>query len=311
MFVSWIRHHGRSAALARELGLEAVFVSSGAVGNRATAPLRYVAQLARTVVLLVRHRPRVLVVMAPPAPLILIGVLYGMVANARVVVDAHTKAVVRASGRPNRLLLRLASRADATIVTNAGLAGIARDHRVDAVLLDDPPETRSARRQDGDDPLIVAPLSWYDDEPHQALREAAAALPDVTFALTGRAPSTVGWPANVTLTGWLSDVDFDRLMSRATVVLALTTRDLTMQRAGYEALAYGKPLVASDTTVLREYFTGGAVFASASGGSIAQAIREALTNSQSLAQEMTALRDEKIDAFAAGIAQLRRLVEAD
>lgn len=307
LFVSWIRHHGRSAGLAGALGAEAAFVAVGRLGHRRTAPLRYAAQSAMTVALLLRRRPRVLWVMAPPTLLVVIARVYAALFRARLVVDAHTGAVLRQDGTLRHGFAGATRHAAATVVTNEPLARRLRETGVpNVVTLDDPPApwpvTGVPVRDD-----VVFPASWWSDEPWGDVVEAARLLPDVSFVVTGRAPAGVASavPLNVHLTGWLTDDEYAALVAGAGTVLALTTREWTMQRAGYEALAAHRPLVASGTDTLRAYFTGGTVFAGGGGEALAAAIRAARAEAPRLAGEMAALHAEKTREFEAAMGAVR------
>lgn len=294
LFVSWIAFHGRSQDLAAALGADCRFIAVGRLNDRRTALLRHVWQLLRTVALLLRARPRVLVVMAPPADLVLLGLLWRAVTRGRLVVDCHSKAVL---GRP--LSARLAAHADLAIVTLDELAsGLPR-----AVVLHDPP-ARAVPAPTHDE--VVFPASWYDDEPLADLLAAAAALPDVRFAITGTAPAGLQVPPNVRLTGFLPRADYEALVGGAPLVLALTTRESTMQRAAYEAVAAGRPLVASDTAALRSYLKGAAVYA----GDLATAIRTALAQRDSLAAAAVQVRSAEERAFRRGLSDAAAAVLA-
>ena len=320
MFVSWIHHHGRSAALARALGVPAVFVAVGRRGNRLTVPYRYVVQAVRTVRLLARERPAVLYVMAPPLPLVAIGLLHQALTGSPLVVDAHTGAVVADGPRPKRAFALLARRARATVVTTERLAGVLRRHGAGPVIvLHDPPHAESAPERvphaGGSErarPLLVMPSSWYRDEPLEAVRDAASRVAHVDVVLTGTPTGPLAdpaaWPSNVRLAGWLDAGDYAALLDEATGVVALTTRDLTMQRGGYEALILGKPAVVSDTTVLREYFTQGAVLARHEPSDLARAFEACVDAAPGLAREMEDLRARKQAEFAEGLQALAAAV---
>lgn len=292
LFVSWISHHGRSEDLAARLGAECAFVAVGRLTDRRTAPLRHAWQSVLTVCLLVRRRPRVLVVMAPPAALVLLALLWRRLTRCRLVVDCHSKAVL---GRP--LSARLADRADLVLVTLPSLtAGFRR-----AVAVHDPPATAvEAPRHDE----VVFPASWYDDEPLEDLLATARALPAVRFAITGRPPAGLAVPPNVRLTGFLDRADYLRLVAGAPVVLALTTREDTMQRAAYEAVAAGRPVVASDTRALRSYLDDGAVYA----GDLAAAVELALATLPTLEPAVLGVRDVQRTAFSLALQAIERAV---
>jgi hypothetical protein len=273
LFVSWVPHHGRSEDLARDLGAECEFVAVGRLRNRKTAPFRYAWQSLATAWLLLLRRPRVLLVMAPPAPLVGLGLLWSTITGAKLVVDCHSKAVL---GRP--LSARLASHADLVLVTLPELATGFRH----VLAVHDPPATASeAARHDE----LVFPASWAPDEPIEELLAAARALPDVRFAITGQAPTGLEVPGNVRLTGRLPQAQYLALVAGAPLVLALTDRESTMQRAAYEAVAAGRPVIASDTRALRDYLGDAAVY-----GDLTVAVRLGLDKLPELEAAVVRLR---------------------
>ena len=318
MFVSWIRYHGRSEGLAAALQVRAEYVAVGRLGQHWTAPLRYVVQGARTAWLLVRHRPPVLVVMAPPSALVALGLLYQTLRRRPLLVDAHTNAVLGRGGAPRKVFLRLARHARVTIVTTEALGRVVAAHGVRTVVLHDPPfgdpapDVGPAAAVARERPLLVMPSSWWSDEPLDELRRAAEATPEVDIVLTGRSAGPLGdpalWPPNVRLAGWLTDDDYRGLVVSATALIALTTRAMTMQRAGYEALILGRALVVSDSAVLREYFTQGAVFCRHEVDDMRRAFLEVAARHAELASAMTQLRGDKQQEFNAGLATIRQAI---
>ncbi|MDP3712999.1 MAG: glycosyltransferase [Mycobacteriales bacterium] len=246
--------------------------------------------------------------MAPPIPLVALAVLYRRLPGRRLAIDAHTGAVLRMhyGNRPNRVLPLLARHSDAVIVTNAPLAGHVERAGTSVLVLHDPP-ARAAPAEDPDGSVLF-PCAWAPDEPLAAVAEAARSIPRTPFVLTGTprgAGAQLDWPPNVTLTGWLPDEDYASHLARCSVVLALTTREHTMQRAGYEALAAGKPLVASATTALRTWFAGGTIFAEHSAADLTAAVTTALERADELTEQMVALRAVRADDFERDLSAVR------
>ena len=143
-----------------------------------------------------------------------------------------------------------------------------------------------------DKKTIVAPLSYSFDEPVRELLAAIAMAPEVHVTLTGRAPDWVHRlaPANCSVSGWLSTNDYERLLGGAAGVICLTSRDFTMQMSAFEAIEYGRPILASGTSVLRDYLDqGGTVFVhSHDPGTLASALRDVWQRQEELAREATA-----------------------
>jgi hypothetical protein len=316
LFVSWIEFHERSYNLSRALGAVPHFVAMGRPGLL-TAPVRHVVQGARTVRLLWRERPQVVYVMAPPLPLALLGIACCSAFGSRLVIDAHTAVVLdrRSGTRLKPWFPHVARRAYLTIVTTDPLAELLRRRGVNAVALDDAPTepVLAEGRADHPRPLAVMPASWDGDEPISTVFETARRLPQVDVAVTGRprfGRRGRRVPPNVRLEGKLGRDEYAALLRRADLVLALTTAELTMQCAGYEGLAYEKPLVLSDTGALRAYFTAGSVFVDPlDPDSIARGITRAIEEGESLSNEAGYLRRQRAAEWEAQLRAVKRLLE--
>ncbi|MFN2626140.1 MAG: glycosyltransferase [Mycobacteriales bacterium] len=308
LFVSWIPGHGRSSALAREIGADALFVGT-ATQAPGTAVLRYLRNAWATWRALASARPSAIVVMLPPLPAALTVVAWARRRRARVVLDAHTGVFNDPKWRwllwPT---LALAKRATATIVTNEALAAVVRARGGRALVLHNPPDLAAAAIRARGGGGVVVVCGWANDEPVDAVLAAVADI-ETPVTLTGRPPA--GLPSRhprVRFSGWLDDDDYTSLIAAADVIVALTTRPHTMQQAGYEALALHVPLVTSDTAVLREFFQEGAAFTSTEPSAIAEAIRTALRNGDQLREGMRRLHARRAAGWRIEIDELRRLV---
>jgi glycosyltransferase involved in cell wall biosynthesis len=175
------------------------------------------------------------------------------------------------------------------VVTNDELAAVCRRAGVRTFVLHDlltapSGQPAGSRRSTLAQAQVMVPLSYANDEPVAEILEAAALLPDVSFVLTGAAPEKLvaNAPANVQFTGYLDNPSYDSLFTGSDVILALTTRDLTMQRAGYEGLQAGVPVVTSGFDTLRRYFGRAAVYTQPEARAIADAVRSALGDNEAL-----------------------------
>ena len=85
----------------------------------------------------------------------------------------------------------------------------------------------------------------------------------ITIYITGRPPKAVlelKLPSNIKLTGFLSHQDYNELLNDSYALIALTNRCDSLNCAGYEALAYSKPVVLSDSKTLKNFFNKGCLF---------------------------------------------------
>jgi glycosyltransferase involved in cell wall biosynthesis len=183
-------------------------------------------------------------------------------------------------------------------VTNDALASRVAELGGRALIVSDIPFEFPAptARYSGGEFSIAYVCSFAHDEPYLEVIEAARSLPEIRFYISGnhkraRALDSAAVPANVTLTGFLQFHDYANLLHSVSAVLALTTRDFTMQRAGSEAVTVGKPLITSDWPTLRRIFRQGTVFVASEAAAIVEGVRALTTDYARLQAEMLVLRD--------------------
>jgi glycosyltransferase involved in cell wall biosynthesis len=156
--------------------------------------------------------------------------------------------------------------------------------------------------------------TFAPDEPIEEVLAAAATLPDVHFYITGdKRKKPTGFfaaaPPNVTFTGFLDPYrQYPGLLRAADVIMVLTTRDHTLQLAGCEAVAVGKPLITSDWPYLREVFARGTVYVANSADAIAQGILEAQQRHNELAADVAVLRRESQREWNQHLRQLNQMI---
>lgn len=309
LFVAWTRFQRRAESMQSFFGYEAHYVPPP-FARTWLKPFGYAVQAWRTLRLIRRTRPRVLWLQLPPTFLPHLVLLARPLAGGRdmrIVADCHNRTF-----RPpwSRMpgLARLLNRMDATIVHNDEVAGTAAALGVAAdrlmVLEDRAPAFAPAPARPGPAdaqaaPAVLVPCSFNPDEPIAALLDAAAAAPELRFLVTGnldraRARGFVGRaPANVTFTGFLPTADYERLLAEATVVLGLTTIEGIQLSVAGEALSAGKPMVLSDTAILRALFGAAAVMTANEPAAIAAACRAAAADAGTLAARAVRLREAR------------------
>lgn len=313
--LGWVNEHSRNEGLAAELGGVTEYITWGPRGNPVVAVLRYIVQFHMTLWVLAKRRPKRVVCMLPPFPALVACLLYSKVRRAVLVGDVHTYPLVSRTWRPflsfTAWLLR---RSRGAIVTNEANAAILRELRVSTLVLDDTP-TLTPGREVPPDPerrLVVLPASFDPDEPIDAVMAAAAAHPDIELVVTGSDErgrlDRLTVPDNVRLAGYVSREEYEQFLTDATAVCSLTTLENCMQQAGYEAMSWGRPLVTSDTSDLRNYFGDAARFTAPEADAIGAAWVEALDARQQMHRKMVELGERKAAARPGEIADLRALM---
>lgn len=315
--VAWAAFQPRTVTLAKELQGDAVFVHSRGLGARILlTPFRYVARAVSTWRLLQRRYPERVLVITPPVFAPLICWLWCAVRHRAFVVDCHTGAFHSpkwAWARPiHRWLLR---RASAVLVhTDEALALVKGWGAVGLLMPDDVPEAGDALpREQPERPTVLVAGSFDDNEPVAEVIEAARLLPEMELRLTGdpdRVPPALrrSAPANAIFTGFLPYRVFLGEMAAAHVVAAFSTDPQIMNRAAFEALGLGRPLVLTDLAGLRSRFGEAAAFSPNQPPAMAEALRGAFRDQQVLARRSEALAVALRTQRERALAELRSLL---
>jgi hypothetical protein len=322
IFIAWEKHHARTDVLAKALGAEAHFVYRlGRVGGLWLL-LKYLWQSADTIALLLRERPRAVIVQTPPVFPALIAVAYArLFRGARVIIDAHSGNFHSRKWRWSLPLHRWASRRAAlTVVHMRSLLPVVEAWGAAAMDFGYVFEAASPQAEPTF-PLpaglnIAVPSSYNGDEPVGLVFEAAKRLPEVNFLLTGNArriPPALeaARPPNVRLTGYLPVPGYYGLLAEADAVLALTTQDQTFQTGGAEAVWLGRPLIMSNWPELREVFARGTVFVDHTVESLVAGIGAVERRRAELEAEMRVLKRELDASRRARVSCLQSVIAGE
>lgn len=321
LHVAWTRFQRRQDSMVPITGFECIFFArSTKSGWRATA-LDYVNLARRTWRLLRERRPAVLWIQLPPVALLWVALAARrmLAPRMKLVADCHN-AMFRPPWSRIPAGVGWLRRCDAVLVHNDSVLRDALALGVPAarlrVLEDVPPHVRdldaassaalpSALPETLPRPWILLPGSFSVDEPIAELAEAARLMPGATFIITGRTEraarhghdlSTL--PSNVVTPGYLDRDSFDALMRTADLVLGLTRFEGVQLSVCNEAIGFGKPMVVSDTQVLRSLFSSACEMTpDHSPAALVGAIQRALAAREDLALRALALAGARIEAW--------------
>ncbi|HZQ08646.1 MAG TPA: glycosyltransferase [Anaerolineae bacterium] len=291
----------RSQVLARELGVSRLYyIHPNTPRGLASALYRYAWQARATWRILREQRPPLVFVQSPPTLAVLSVLAYTRTAHARYIVDAHSAAFLHWFWRsPGWLFRRLARNAITTLVTNSHFASQIQAAGGNALVLRDIPTTFEQTPHSFDGAFnIVVVNTFAPDEPLSEILDAARDLPDIQFYVTGKrksAPAALLSRAapNVHFTDFLPDKEYYGMLAACDAVMCLTTRDHTMQRGACEALTLGKPIITSDSELLRDYFRQGTVHVANTRAAIRQGIERMRAEHARYRAEIVALQQEQ------------------
>jgi glycosyltransferase involved in cell wall biosynthesis len=113
----------------------------------------------------------------------------------------------------------------------------------------------------------------------------------------------------VTLTGFLREEDYQSLLLSADVIIVITDQEYTLTCGAYEAVALSKPMILSDTTAIKEYFSQGAVYAKPTSESLLNAMELASKSVSSLAVQTKALKENLEVNWSSSFLKLNTLID--
>jgi glycosyltransferase involved in cell wall biosynthesis len=220
-----------------------------------------------------------------------------------VVGDFHNAGVYPPVGR---ILIRIISRqSNLILVSNQNLVKVLESWGAKAMAFPDPIPSicaaSPAKSIEGQKKIQVLFIcSWAEDEPIEEVIKAGALLENAHILITGRPdlsryPSAKHLHPNIKLLGFLSESDFDDLLYRVDIIIDLTTRDDCMVCGAYEGISAGKPLILSDNSPTRQYFSEGALFTDNSSTDIALKTKMAIKERKHLSAQIKNLRKRLIE----------------
>lgn len=321
IYLAWAAFQRRQVSMADAAGFDCVFMPMAYKGRSHVRRVwHYLGLFLRTLAVLRERRPPVAWLQLPQMPLLWAALVYRLLFDRQLVLvaDCHN-AVFRPPWSRVPLGVRLLARCEAVLVHNRDMLTAALALGVPAarlrVLEDVPPPPREASPPPVPAAFAGRPHPWLlfagsygHDEPVAEVLQAARELGTGVVAITGRLSNAAKNghditqpPHNVVLTGYLPLAEFEALMTHCDAVLAFTRYDGIQLSVCSEALGFGRPLVVSDTPLLRDLFgAAGVMTDSADPAAIVRAVRQACAENAARAAASRALAQQRRQQWQAG-----------
>ena len=306
--IAWIGFQRRQVSMQSFFGFEAYFFPVERKINKLRKAYIYAKTAWKTFTLLKEQRPDVVWVQLPQTPLLWVCLLFRLfiAKDMKIVADCHN-AMFRAPWNTLPFTKSVLNACNAVVVHNDSVltqatheGGIKHEK---LIVVEDPPANFDGVESYACSlprPWVVFPASFAADEPVEELMSAARLVPDVTILVTGNTKNIKdkSWldakPSNMHFLGFLSISDFDSLIMSSDAVLALTRFDGIQLSVCGEAVGAAKPLIVSDTSLLRRIYPDGTIFVLPNAKELALGMREALLNRYDLTSEMQVFKEKTI-----------------
>lgn len=306
IYFAWTGFQRRQVSMAEYCGFETIFLPVERSAGKLKKILTYLCHGWRTFATLVQSRPSVVWIQVPQVPLMWVAIFYRSLFHRDVVViaDCHN-SMFRPPWSRMFFGISMLSRCNMVLTHNNAVTEIAAQLGVDRsrlMVVEDPPahfpRVGHFREADGiPRPWFVFPASFAEDEPIAELLDAAGMAPEISVLITGNVyKSAISKlvdiaPANVRFLGYLSREDFEALVLDCDAIIAFTRFDGIQLSVCGEAVGAAKPMLISDTRILRKLFPIGTVFVDSSDpAAISDGFRTVLSRYDELAREIQDFR---------------------
>lgn len=317
IYFAWIRFQRRAVSMKSYFNYDCEHITSS-LKNRYLKILDYTIKSIKTLRLLYQNKPKVVWVQLPPIFLLNLLLFYKKHINKRVIIvsDCHNGVFF---GKWEKYFdPRVINKSDIILVHNSVIRDIAIKMGLNTekifILEDKPAEKKMDEnlvKQGKIANQVLMPCGFSKDEPLEIVFEAAKKIPEIILLISGPKERGVTLfdyskkPDNVHLVGYLSLKDYETLFMQSDIILGLTTEDHIQLSVANEAVGMEKPMVLSNTKLLCEMFDKGSVYVETlDANSIAEGIRRALQNNNSLKEDIKMLkkeRNEKWNSMASGL----------
>lgn len=246
-----------------------------------------------------------------------VNLVFSYLFRYKLVFDSHSCAFDHEFIKyPLSLSKYFARKADLSIVTNESYSKLLTSIGAKAIIISDVPFenklTTDERIKLSENINVCYVCNYSADEPFLEVFAAANKLENIKIHVTGNFKKANVLPQdypNVHFTGFLSTEDYKKYINSVDILMTLTTRENTMQRAGSEAISVGKPLITSDTQMLRNYFKHGTIFVNNTSNGIASGILKAIEKLLVLKEEILLMKNERKTEFSSKLETLKKILE--
>lgn len=307
LFVAWVPFQRRPLSMRGHFNYELEFLTLS-FSSRLLRPLEYFIKSSKTLFLFLQKRPEVIWLQLPPTLLLYLSYFYQKIFDQTVLIiaDCHN-ATFRSPWIKFPYVISLLNNCNLILVHSEQVENQIKDLGVSGEqiqLLEDPlteiyEETNSSSEL-YPHPWVLCPCSFNRDEPIEELIEAARLVPDLTFVITGNISRSQGIhelndiPDNLKLPGFLPLCFFNGLLLNTDAVLGLTKLDGIQLSAAVEATGIEKPMVLSNTSLLKKLFYKGAIYVDSNDPtSIAAGCQQVIIERDGLLKEVAELKEER------------------
>lgn len=315
IWITW-EHQVRNRSMAKALGCE--LFEYNLKGSRIT---RYVKLTLTTLLVLRSKKPKIVFHQNPSIALTFLLIIVKKPFGFKTVMDCHNAGAFPMEGRSkvlNLIAKMLLKFSDVVITHNREVGNYVEPINQNTYILSDPlPGTPKVEDNIDYQAYGIFSCSWSEDEPYEELFEACELLtkshPHIKILCTGKPPESVkkntNLPKNIELTGFISYERYQLLLQNCLFVIALTKRNNSLNCAAYEAIAYRRPCLISDSPILKETFYKGFVYTPPKSAGIFQGISKLVDTKNNLTKQIDEMHTEYKESWNHNFEEIKQTLD--
>lgn len=318
IFIEWSEYGSRTDSLAHAVGAKPIHI--GKINKHRNIIYSFFTYLPKTLKnykMIKQSKSRIVYISNTNWIIAFVNLIFSYLFEHKLVFDSHSCAFDHKFIKyPLFLSKYFAKKADLSIITNEAHYNLLTSLGAKALIISDIPfedKLFTNEKIKLSSLLNICYICTFSaDEPYVEVFEAARQNDKVKIYVTGDYKKVQINPSNypnVHFTGFLSNEDYKKYLNNVDVIMTLTTRENTMQRAGSEAISVGKPLITSDTKMLRNYFKSGTIFVANTRNEINDGFNEAIKHIQILKVEILKFREDRKKEFSSKLKILNKILE--
>jgi glycosyltransferase involved in cell wall biosynthesis len=318
VFIEWSKYNSRGASLSSKINARMFFIGKANIYNNAfISLLTYIPKSIKNIKILLHEKPDVIIITNTIWVIAFVNYFYSKLFGIKLILDSHSCAFDHTFFKyPLFLSKYFAKKSFLSIVTNETHYTLLNNIGANSIVINDIPFEENLITNEKIDLSekfnICYVCTFAEDEPYLEVLKAVENMDEVIIYVTGNYQKIGLEPSlfpNVKFLGFVSNEEYRLYMNNVDAIMTLTTREDTMQRAGSEAISVRKPLITSNTKMLRETFHKGTVYVGDTSSEILKGIVEMKKDRQSFSREMAELQSERKENFFDKLDKINKKLE--
>jgi hypothetical protein len=263
---------------------------------------RYFDSIVRTLLVIMRMKPKVLIVTNPSIILNSFALFLKLFFRYSLIVDFHNAGLFPSEGK-SYLLQKFANylvrNADIALITNFELEKYVKNIGGSPIVIPDPLPNLQVDKKVANSYTtpeffnILLIRGGGKDEPIDIINDLIEEISKKTYFklfITGKDKGQFYTSNNVVKTGYLNEAQYNTLFSEIDVAIVLSDRKDNLMCGAYEAVSLEKPFIASDSKVIRWYFKKGVYYSSNNANDLFKGIEKIREDYNLFSKEISELK---------------------